>query len=130
MTKSPQEILNLIAQIIYDKKGSNILALDVRNVSTISDYIVIAEGNVDRHVCAIARSIIDDLREKGERALRSEGLQTGDWVVIDFSSIMVHLFEPGLREKFSLEKLWDEGKIVDLEIDVSRPDPSRAALSH
>src|SRR6185295_17705553 len=114
MTKSPQEILNLIAQTIYDKKGSNILALDVRNLSSITDYIVIAEGNVDRHVCSIARAVIDELREKGERAFQVEGLQTGDWVVVDFSSIMVHLFQPGLREKFSLEKLWDQAQIVDL----------------
>lgn len=121
MKKSPLELLNLIAQVIYDKKGANILALDVRNLSSIADYLIIAEGNVDRHVSSIARAIIEELREKGEKVVHVEGLQSGDWVVIDFGGIMVHLFMPGLREKYSLEKLWGDSHIVDLEIDVSNP---------
>jgi ribosome-associated protein len=129
MKKSPEELLNRIAQVIYDKKGRNILALDVRGFSNIADYVVIAEGNVDRHVVSIARALIEDLEEKGERALYVEGLQTGDWVVIDFVGIMVHLFEGGLREKYSLEKLWQEGKIIDLEIDTSVPNLSRTNLN-
>jgi len=120
MKRLPLETLNAIAQVIYDKKGSNILALDVTGLSSITDYIVIAEGNVDRHVSSIAKGIIDEMREKGDRVAHVEGLQTGDWVVIDFCGIMVHLFRPGLREKYSLEKLWGDSKIVDLEIDVKK----------
>ena len=120
MTKSSLEILNLIAKVIYEKKGANILALDVRNLSSIADYLIIAEGNVDRHVSSIARAIIEELRERGEKAVHVEGLQSGSWVVIDFNGIMVHLFMPGLREKYSLEKLWGDSRIVDLEIDVSK----------
>ncbi len=119
MKKTPLEILNLIAQIIYDKKGKNILALDVRKISTITDYVLIAEGNVDRHVTSMARAVIDELRQQGERCLHVEGLQTGDWVVIDFIGVMVHLFMPGLREKYALEKLWDQSLIVDIQIDTS-----------
>lgn len=121
MTDSDLKTLNRIAQVIYDKKGINILALDVKDISSITDYVVIAEGNVDRHVIALARAIIDELRDEGRRPLHAEGLQVGDWVVLDFGGIMIHLFEPGLREKFSLEKLWSESKIVDLEIDTSIP---------
>lgn len=113
------EILNLIAQIIYDKKGFNILALDVQGLSSITDYVLIAEGNVDRHVIAIARAILDELHEKKIKAVRVEGIQNGDWIAIDFAGIMVHIFMPGLREKYSLEKLWKESEIVDLKIDVS-----------
>jgi len=116
------ETLNCIAQVVYDKKGSNILALDVQGLSSITDYLLIAEGNVDRHVAGIARAIIEELSESGgPPLLHSEGLQTGDWVVLDYGEIMVHLFRPGLREKYSLERLWSEGKIVDLEIDISKP---------
>jgi ribosome-associated protein len=120
MKRTPFEILNLIAQVIYDKKGLNILALDVQGLSSICDYLLIAEGNVDRHVSSIANAIIDELRERGERTFHVEGLQNGDWVVLDFAGIMVHLFMPGYREKYSLEKLWSESKIVDLVIDVSK----------
>ncbi len=119
MKKTPLEILNCIAQVIYDKKGSNILALDVQGLSSIADYLVIGEGNVDRHVIAIAKAVIDALRKQGQREIRVEGLSEGDWVVIDFGGIMVHLFKPGIRDKYSLEKLWAESTIVDLQIDVS-----------
>ena len=118
---SPLEMLNTIAQVIYDKKGFNILALDVKGISSISDYIVIAEGNVDRHVAAIGKAIEDELREKGVKPVHVEGFKTGDWVVLDYSDVMVHLFMPGLREKYSLERLWNESKIVDLDIDISKP---------
>ena len=121
MNKSPFELLNTIAQVIYDKKGSNILALDVQGISSIADYLLIAEGNVDRHVTSIARAVIEELEERGEQVVHVEGLKSGDWVVIDFAGIMVHLFMPGLREKYSLEKLWGDSKIIDLEIDVSKP---------
>ncbi len=121
MKRSSLETLNAIAQVIYDKKGFNIMALDVRGLSNITDFLLIAEGNVDRHVTSIGRAIIDELEKKGEEPVHAEGLKTGDWVVIDYGDIMVHLFSPNLRERYSLERLWDESKIVDLDIDVSKP---------
>jgi len=114
-------MLNLIGQVIYDKKGSNILALDVQGLSNITDYMLIAEGNVERHGHAIAHSIIDEMRERGVSLLRAEGIQDGDWIVLDYGEIMVHIFsKPGLREKYALERLWGKGEIVDLSIDVSK----------
>jgi len=110
-------MLNSIAQIIYDKKGMNTLVLDVRGVSTITDYAVIAEGNVDKHVIAIAHAIQQGLSEQGEKPVYAEGMQIGDWVVLDYIDVMVHLFMPGLRDKYQLEKLWKEGKIVDVKIN-------------
>jgi len=110
MNQNVRKMLNQIAQTIYDKKGINILALDVKGISNITDYLVIAEGNVDRHVMAIAYAITEDLRKVGITPLHVEGMQAGDWIVLDYSDVVVHLFQPGLREKFSLEKLWKEGR--------------------
>lgn len=121
MKRTPLETLNAIAQVIYDKKGFNILALDVQGLSSITDFLLIAEGNVDRHVSSIGRAIVDELDEKGEKPVHVEGLKTGDWAVLDYGNITVHIFSPGLRERYSLERLWNESKIVDLEIDVSKP---------
>lgn len=115
----PLFYLNAVGQAIFDKKGSNILALDVRGISTLTDFVVIAEGNVDKHVSAIARAVIDNLEKLGQKPLWVEGLKTGDWVVIDYLNLMVHLFMPGLRDKYQLEQLWREGHVVDLQIDVS-----------
>ncbi len=120
MTKNdPIAILSRIAQAIYDKKGINILGLDVRNISTITDFVVIAEGHVDKHVQSIARGVVDALDAIGEKPLHVEGLSSGDWVVIDYLTIMIHIFMPGLRDKYRLEQLWSEGKILDLNIQVA-----------
>ncbi|HRW58298.1 MAG TPA: ribosome silencing factor, partial [Chlamydiales bacterium] len=108
-----------IAQIIYDKKGFNIVALDVKGISTITDYIVIAEGNIDRHVQAIANSISEEMKKIDEPPIGVEGRSGGDWIVMDFVGIMVHLFMPDMREKYQIEKLFENAKIVDLEIDTN-----------
>lgn len=114
--------LNTIAQAIYDKKGMNILAIDVHDFSSITDYVIIAEGSVDRHAIAIARSVMDALQQQqlGEKPIHFEGLQTGDWIVLDYLHIMVHIFMPGVREKYQLEQLWKQGKIVDVAIDTGK----------
>ncbi len=109
-------MINEISQVIFDKKGFNIFAIDVRGISTLTDYMIIAEGNVDRHVVAIGKEIIDELKDKGERPIYTEGFEAGDWVVIDYGNIMIHLFTPGLREKYQLERLFPQGKIVDVDL--------------
>lgn len=121
MADTSLDTLNTIAQVIYDKKGFNILALDVQGMSSITDYLIIAEGNVDRHVTSIAKAIIDEMSEKGEDPIHAEGLKTGDWAVLDYGDVTVHIFMPGLRQRYSLERLWGDSKIVDLDIDVSKP---------
>lgn len=114
-----QEFLNLIAQAIYEKKGINILALDIRNVSTLTDFFIIAEGNVDRHVKALSENVREEAKKHGIDTLITEGECTGDWCVLDFGEIIVHLFIPELRQKYALEQLWSEGKIVELSLKKS-----------
>ncbi|EKE22157.1 MAG: hypothetical protein ACD_7C00036G0002 [uncultured bacterium] len=116
------KLINLIAQSIYDKKGFNILALDVRGISSITDYVIIAEGSVERHNKAIASEIIEQLKKVNEIPYQAEGMTEADWIVIDYLNIIVHVFKPCLREKYSLEKLWQEAKIIDLAIKVENQD--------
>jgi len=123
--------LNLIAQAIYDKKGFNILVLDVRNVSTMTDFFIIAEGTVDRHVKAIGQSIRDQLELKGQTPFLVEGEQEGDWMVLDYTDFVIHLFTPELREKYRLEELWHQGKVVDVQIETTKPElTSSTRTSH
>lgn len=114
--EATEQLVREIAQRIYDKKGFNILALDVRGISTMTDYFIIAEGTVDRHVKALSGSVLDVLEKYGEVSYRVEGSQNADWIVIDDWRVVVHLFGPGLRDRYQLERLWHEGKIVDLEL--------------
>jgi ribosome-associated protein len=111
-----QTLLDSIAQIIYDKKGSTILALDVRKYSSLTEYFVFAEGNVERHVAAIARALIDEKSGLNLKPYNKQGLGTGDWVVIDFGHIIVHLMTQEVRETYNLELIWKAGSIVDLNI--------------
>ncbi len=117
MAKDPLKIVQIIGQTIYDKKGLNPLAIDIRTVSSLTDYVIIAEGNVDRHVVAIARAIMDVMAEEGESLYHEEGISNGDWIVLDYSNIIIHLFTPGLRQKYQLERLWPSGEVVDLQIE-------------
>lgn len=119
MDQDTQQTLEIIAQTIYDKKGFNILALDVRKVCTFTDYFIIAEGNIDRHVRGIAKEMTTVLKKQGIRPLVVEGADAADWMVVDYGEIMVHLFTPQMRQKYQLERIWDEGKVVDLAIEVS-----------
>lgn len=113
-----QQLLNKIAQTIYDKKGSNILVLDVEGICSLTDYLVIAEGNVDRHVQSIADVLIETLEPLAGLPNHVEGLSNPDWVVLDYTDFIIHLFIPELREKYSLEKLWKAGNIVDVKIAI------------
>lgn len=119
MKKTQKELLEIVAQAIFDKKGFNILALDVREISSFTDYLVIAEGNVERHVKAIGESVQEKLKECGESPVHVDGEESNNWLVIDFLDIMVHLFMPDIREKYQLEHLWKDGQIVDLNINPS-----------
>lgn len=117
MLKEDKQILDLIAQTLYDKKGFNILVLDVRNISTMADYYIIAEGNVERHVKALARDLTDVLQNNGWQLFQSDAT-SADWIVLDFANIVVHLMTPELRERFALEELWRKANIVDVKIQV------------
>lgn len=125
MKNTALPILNSFAQAIFDKKGFNILALDVRKFSTMTDYYIIAEGNVDRHVRAIAKGIVEAGGKMKLSPLHVEGDKSADWVVVDFGDIVIHLFIPELREKYALEELWKEADIVDVSIDIDIRTPER-----
>ena len=122
MKNKDLDLLTIIAQTIFDKKGFNILVLDVRSFSTMTNYCIIAEGNVDRHVKAISQALRDSLKPLGVTPFHVEGDHAADWLVMDYGWFMVHLFTPEMREKYALEELWSKGAIVDVTIDIPKGD--------
>ena len=116
MEEQKIKMIQTIAQTIYDKKGSNIIAIDVRGVSSMTNYYIIAEGAVDRHLQALNREVLDKLKELGYDAVRVEGGKSGDWIAIDGGDIVVHLMTPLMREAYKLEEVWTEGKLIELNI--------------
>lgn len=117
-----KKLLNLIAQAIYDKKGFNILVLDVSHLNILTDYLVIAEGHIDRHLQAIADEIIVQLEKNKLSFYKMEGKESGGWLVIDYLNIIIHLFIPSFRQKYMIERLWQKGDIVDVNLVLEQKD--------
>ena len=112
-----QILVNKMVHIINEKLGRNIFAIDIRGVSSLCDFCIVAEGRVDRHVQAIGRAIEEELKKEGIKPCKVEGLQEGNWVILDYLNVMVHLLTPSFREKYHLERLWQEGTILDLNFE-------------
>jgi len=114
MQQQVDELIIRLARTISDKKGFNLLALDVRGLSSMTDYVLIAEGNVERHVQGIALALQQILDEEGWTPAYIEGLAEGQWIVIDCWQVMIHLFIPHLRNQYRIERIWEGGQIIDL----------------
>lgn len=110
-------LVNRIVEVINEKLGRNIFAIDIRKVSTLCDYCIVAEGRVDRHVKAIASTIAEELKKEGIEPSKVDGMQEGNWVILDYLNVMVHLQTHTFREKYHLERLWEEGTILDLNLE-------------
>lgn len=98
--------LQAILGSLEDSKGEDIVTIDIAGKSALGDYMVVVSGRSSRHVSAIADHLITDIKEEGFGNPRVEGLETGDWVLIDTGDIIVHVFRPEIREFYNIEKMW------------------------
>ena len=106
------QLARAAVDIASDKKASDVILLDIRDVTTIADYFVICSGNNVRQIQAIADAIHEQLEQQGARLLHREGNAETGWVLLDFGDIIVHIFGPKEREYYRLERLWNEAKTV------------------
>jgi ribosome-associated protein len=101
---------NAVVTALEEKKAKDIVALDVRNLTSLCDYIVIASGDSNRQTKALARNVQDRLKELGARVYGVEGEQSGEWVLVDLGDIVVHVMQPTVRQYYNLEELWASAK--------------------
>ncbi|MBZ4400169.1 ribosome silencing factor [Myxococcus faecalis] len=103
-----QALARRMAQLLIDKKALDVVILDVRGMTSYADYIVIASGESDRQVSAMAENVQVQLKQGDapERALGTEGVDTGQWVLLDYGEVVAHLFLADLRAHYDLEGLW------------------------
>lgn len=98
-----------------DRKGRDLVVLDLRGLSTATDYFFIGTGTSDIHVRGMADHIIDELKRTGVRPNHVEGLQGGRWILIDYIDFVIHLFHPAAREFYQLEHLWGDAARLDVK---------------
>lgn len=112
------ELVEKIAGILYDKKAQNIVALNVADMTVITDCMVIASGRSALQVKTLADEVEDRISEAGMEPLRKEGQQEGRWVVLDYGAVLVHIFHTEEREFYRLDKLWEaENNRIALPFD-------------
>ena len=109
------ERASLCARVAADNKGRDVLVLDMRRITPIYDFLVLVTGSSRRQMHAIAEEIDDALRDVGDHRIGLEGYQASRWIVQDYGDIMVHIFDPEMREYYRLEELWADAKRVDWE---------------
>tara|TARA_B100000941_G_scaffold240423_1_gene183799 strand:- start:652 stop:1020 length:369 start_codon:yes stop_codon:yes gene_type:complete len=102
------KLLSSIQNILEDNKAEDISILDVKDKSSVTDFMMIASGRSTRHIQAIADNLIDKLKKDKIKPLGIEGYNQSEWILIDYGDLLVHVMHPKAREFFSLEKLWDE----------------------
>jgi len=108
----PQELARAIIEAIYDRRGFNILLLDIHSLSAVADYFVISSGNNPLHIRAIAQEVGEKTGALGQGPFRVEGEAEAGWMVMDYGSIVVHIFAPAQRAYYDLEGLWEEAPLV------------------
>jgi ribosome-associated protein len=90
------------------RKAEDLRVLELRELSSFTDFFVITHGHSSRQIAAIAEAVEAALKAAGERPLSIEGLESAEWVLLDFGSFIVHIFSPAARERYALENLWGD----------------------
>jgi len=103
------ELLELARTALDDMKAQDLRVLDVRGITSVTDYLLVASGTSDRHVRSVAQQVIDTAKQAGESPLGIEGLESGEWVLVDLNDVVVHVMQPRVREFYKLEDLWEVG---------------------
>ena len=106
-----KEIIQLkkeIENILNDNKALEITSINLKDKTSIADFMIIASGNSSRHIQALAETLVDQLKKKGINNCRLEGRDSSDWKLIDAIDIIIHIFHPEKRKFYNLEKMWSE----------------------
>lgn len=110
-----KDLAQVCSEIASNGKGEDIVVLDVRGMSSFTDFFVILSGRSTRHVQALAESLENELRSKRINTSRAEGLSEGKWVLLDFDDVVVHIFYHDQRDFYDLEGLWDDAPRIELQ---------------
>lgn len=111
MTKS---LLEITYKALDDKRGKDIVVLNMQNISILADYFIICHGNSDRQLQAMAREVQEKAQENGFEVKRIEGYDTARWILVDVGDVVVHIFHKDERAFYNLERLWGDAPQLDV----------------
>lgn len=110
MYKSAKWLAKKVAKLALSKKGEDVIAMDLRGISSSCDFFVICSGTSEVHVKAIADGIVDGVRAAGEKPWHKEGYDARRWILLDYVNVVVHVFDEETRDYYQLERLWGDAK--------------------
>ena len=102
-----EDLARLVLEALEDLKASNVRVLDVRGMTDVTDFMIIASGRSNRQVKALAENVVVKAKERGQRPMGLEGATQGEWILVDLCDVVVHVMLPEVRDFYQLEKLWD-----------------------
>jgi ribosome-associated protein len=114
----PPEVARAL-EILLDRKATDVSLLDLRGISTATDFFIVASGRSDTHVSAVADHVVTEMKEEGSRAVGVEGMRGGRWVLLDYVDFVVHVFHPAAREFYQLERLWGDAPLHTIDSTAS-----------
>jgi ribosome-associated protein len=106
------ELKDLVVKALEDMKARDVEVMDVRGKTSITDIMVVASGTSDRHVKAVAETVAFQAKQAGEAPLGTEGLNDGEWALVDLNSVVVHVMLPKVRDFYQIERLWKEPSLA------------------
>jgi len=106
------ELARSVVTTLEDKKGEDILLMDIQNIASFADYFVVCNGTSDRMLQSLADAVLEETKAKFGIISMIEGEPIDGWLVVDLGDVVVHLFSPDQRDYYDLEKLWDRGKVL------------------
>jgi ribosome-associated protein len=104
-----EQLCTLVVDALDDIKAQDVTTLDVRDMTTVTDYMIVASGTSNRHVQALVENVAEKAKEAGHKPIGVEGEEGGEWVLLDLQDALVHVMLPKVREFYNLEKLWSLG---------------------
>lgn len=106
------EIAHKIVSALEEKKGENIILMDIQEVASFADYFILCSGTSDRMLRALADVVSETAHKEAKLVVKTEGSAENGWIVADCGDVVIHLFSPSRREYYRLEELWDKGKVL------------------
>ena len=108
-----KEMVKLAFAALEEKKGENIQIIDIQEISVLADYFIITNGSNDSQVKALVDNVEEKMHQAGHSQIQREGMRSGNWVLLDYGDVVVHVFDRENREFYHLERIWSDGRKIE-----------------